>query len=247
VSRPHKQRSTRFCPSSDHQVSFRVPQKSSRISDTRKGPPAFINFEEHLNATNGEFTIPALNFSLNPPASILLDRPASGTPVPSAQTQFAVESVLSRQPPSNIPSPTPTLVGEPDIPTGSRGVHNASRDIPLAPRSAPGNTRIPQFPIDVRPHKPLPSSRKSKQCNDIHSVSVGMNPTAQSCRTDTSFQTMAPPVLPSRSDKATRTFGESEIDPRPAKRFKTRQTTQTRNGVSRVIRHIEHRYHLQSS
>ena len=229
-----------------------MPQNASRVSDTRKGPPPFINFEEHLNAMNGQFTIPALNFSLNSPASILHDRPAPGTPAPSAQDQFAVEGTLGRQPTSTIPSPTPTLVGEPDTSTGSHTVPSTSRDVLLTPRSASvtGNTRTPQFPIDARPRKSFPGSRKSNQGNTLH---ASVNPFAQSAQlygADTSLlqnQPMAPPVPSSRPDKPTRTFSESDFDPRPAKRRKTSQTNQMRNGVSRAIQHTQNRSHLYSS
>ena len=215
-----------------------MPQNASRVSDTRKGPPPFINFEEHLNAMNGQFTIPALNFSLNSPASILHDRPA-----PSAQDQFAVEGTLARQPPSTIPSPTPTLVGEPDTSMGPHSVPNTSRDVLLTPRSASvtGNSRTPQSHIDVRPRKSFPGSRKSNQGNTLH---ARVNPSAQSAQlygADASLLQnlpMVPPVPPSRPDKATRTFSESDFDPPPAKRRKTSQTDQTRNGVSRAIQHI---------
>lgn len=220
-----------------------MPQNTSRISDTRKGPPPFINFEEHLNAMNGQFTIPALNFSLNSPASILHNRSAPGTPASSAQDQFAVEGTPGRQPPSNIPSPTPTLVGEPDASTGSHSVPNTSRDVLLTPRSASvtGNTRTPQFPVDARPRKSFPGSRRSNQGNNLH---ARVNPFAQSTQSysaDTSLlqnQPMAPPVPPSHPDRATYTFSESDFDPRPAKRRKTSQTNQTRNGVSRIIQRI---------
>jgi len=245
-----KRYSTRLCSSSDCQDSLSIPQNTPRISDTRKGPPPFINFEEHLNATNGGFTIPALNLSLNSPASILLDRPAPGTPVPSAQNHFAVEGQLGRQPPTTIPSPTLTLVGEPDTSTGEGGVPNTSHGVPLTPHSAPGNTRNSQFPIDARPRKPLPSSRKSNRGNNVHDMSARMNPTARSYSTDTALlqhQRMAPPVPPSRSAKVARTFSESGFDPRPAKRLKTSQTTRMRNGVGCVIRHIQRISHLQSS
>jgi hypothetical protein len=221
-----------------------MPQNTSSIADTRKGLPPFINFEEHLNAMNGQFTIPALNFSLNSPASMLLDRPAPGTPAPSAQNQFAVEGTLGRQAPSTLPSPTPTLVAEPDTSTGLRSVPHTSRDVLPTPRPASGNTRTPQFPIDSQPCKLLLSSRKSNQGNNVHDVSARVNPfaqPAQSYSADTSVlesRPMAPPVRPSRSDKATRTFSESDFDPRPAKRLKISQPNQARNRVSRAIQHI---------
>jgi len=221
-----------------------MPQNTSSIADTRKGPPPFINFEEHLNAMNGQFTIPALNVSLNSPASILLDRPAHGTSVPSAQNQFAVEGLPGRQPPSALASPTPTLVGELDASTSLRNVPSISRDVPLTPRSASGHTRAPQFPRDARPRKLLRSPRKSNQGNNLNEVSARVNPFVQSVQShsaDTSLQdshAMAPPVPLSHSDKATRTFSESDVDSRPAKRLKTSHTKQTRSGVSRVIRHI---------
>ena len=207
-------------------------QDAPRLSDPRKGPP-FINIEEHLNATNGNFTIPALNLSLNPPASALLDRPSSETPVPSAQNQSAVESNQG----GTVPSPTPTLVGELDIPTGLRDVSNPSCNIPLTPatRSAPGNTRIPQFPIDVRPRKPFPSSRKPNPAQSNMDTSLPRH------------ERMAPPALPSRSENTNRTFGEPDFDPRPAKRLKTSQNIQRKNGVSRVIQCSERRSHLYIS
>src|SRR5258706_6327452 len=179
-----------------------MPQNTSRISDARKGPPPFINFEEHLNATNGQFTIPALNFSLKSPAPILLDRSAPVIPLPSAQNQFAVDAIPGGQPPSTIPSPTPALVGEPDTPTGAPGAPNTSHDVLLTPRSASGNIQTSQFPKDARPRKPLPSSLKSNQGKNVNEVPVRMPPFAQSAQSycaDASLLQNRPPVPPSRS------------------------------------------------
>ena len=221
-----------------------MPQNTSRISDTRKGPPPFINFEEHFNATNGQFTIPALNFSLKSPAPLLLDCPAPVIPAPSAQNQFAVEGIPSRQLPNTIPSPTPALAGEPDTPTDTHGGPHTSHDVSLTPRSASGITPPSQFPIDARPRKPLPSSRKSNQVNNVQEMPARMTQSAQlaqSYSADTSLlqnQPMAPPVPPSRSDRATRTSSESDFDPRLSKRLKTSHSIQTRNGVSGVIQNI---------
>ena len=201
-----------------------------------------MNFEEHLNATNGNFTIPALNLSLNSPTSTPLNRPAHEAPAPPAQNQSAVDNILGRQPPSSFPAPTPTPVDESDTLTGLSGIPNTS--VPLTPRSAPGNTRFLQFPIDARPRKLLPGSRKSNQGKNVYPVSARMNPTAQSPSTDTPLpqhQPMAPPVPPLHLDKTIRSSSESELDPRPAKRLKT---IQMRNGVSRDIHGIERCYHL---
>ena len=126
---------TRLCSSSDFQEPLRVPQNTSRVSDTRKGPPPFIDFEQHLSATNMDFAIPALNLSLNSPPSTVPERPAPETPVPSAPKQLALANMPRCLAPSTIPSPIPTLVGEPDIPTGLR-------DVPLTHCSGAGTTRI---------------------------------------------------------------------------------------------------------
>ena len=210
-----------------------MPQNASRIPDTRKGPSPFINFEEHLNATNGNFTIPALNLSRNPPTSAPLDCPAYEKPIHPVQNQSAVEG---RQPPSTFPSPTPTLVGNPDPPTGLNDVLNTSAS--LTPRSAPGNTRFLQFPIDARPSKPVPSSGKSTQGKNVHAASARINPIAQSPSSDgpsPQHQPMVPLIPPSRLLKATRASSESEFNPRPAKRPKT---TQMNHGVSRIIHKV---------
>ena len=162
-------------------------------------------------------------------------------PAPSAQNQFAVEGIPGRQPPSTIPSPTPALAGEPDTPTDTHGGPHTSRDVPLTPRSASGITPPSQFPIDARPRKPLPSSRKSNQVNNVQEMPARMTQLAQSYSVDTSLlqsQPMAPPVPPSRSDRATRTSSESDFDPRLSKHLKTSHSIQTRNGVSGVIQNI---------
>lgn len=201
------------------------------IPDTRKGPSPFVNFEEHLNATNGNFTIPALNLSRNPPTSAPLNCPAYDKPMHPVQNQSAIEG---RQPPSTFPSPTPTLVGNPDPPMGLNGVPNTSAS--PTPRSAPGNTRFLQFPIDARPSKPVPSSGKSNQGKNVHAVSARINPTAQPDAPSPQHQPMVPLVPPSRLLKAPRASSESEFNPRPAKRPKT---TQLHHAVSRIIQSIE--------
>lgn len=208
------------------------------MPDTRKGHPPFINFEEHLSATNGNFTIPALNLSLTSPTSTTLDHPAHETPMPPTQNQPAVESILGRQPSSTFPSPTPTLVGNPDTPTDLSGVPNTS--VSLTPRSAPAHTLF-------RPSKSLPSSRKSNKGKNVYVVSARMNPTPRSSSTDAPsprYQPMVPPVPLSRLDKATHVSSEPESNPRPAKRLKT---IQMKNGVSRLIQGIERCSHLHIS
>jgi len=232
--------STRLCSSSDFQDPLRTPQSTSRTPDTRKGPPPFINFEEHLNATNGDFTIPALNLSLNSSASTVFSCPAPETPVRFTQDQSAVEGILGRQPPSTNPSPTPTLVGEPGAPTRLSSIPDISRD----PRFAPDNARILQFPIDTRPRKQPPSPIQSNQGSNMHEVFARTNPTAQSSSANPQYQPMAPPVPTSRPGKATRTRSEFEVESRPTKRLKTNQIIQTKKVVSGVIQRIKRGFHL---
>jgi hypothetical protein len=238
--------STRLWPSSDFWNLPRMPKTTLMMSDTRKHPPPFINFEEHLNGTNEDFSIPALNLSLNLPATTGPERSVSEIIVPSAQNQSAVESILGRRTPSAVLSPTPTLMDESDTPMGLQGAPDTSRDVPAA-RSAPGTTRIAQFSIDARPRKLPPGSRKSDQGKNASGVSVRVNATAQSPSGHASLpqhHPMAPPIPPSRPGKAIRPFCELESDTRPVKRLKT---IQAKNRVSCVIQCTRCRSHLKVS